>query len=247
MNKKTATLVLAFVVTLILFSNVSADTSVNNFNDPSHTPIVDRIVTKDPLQDEPKDWPIVKVIRSESVDERTGVTHTHGTIIREQPSESKSNLSSCGSVQAAYSCISDNEKWVYDWDTLSTSNGWITSHSYHWQTKYCRSGDPLCHFRKPYQLRVWWTRSNQSWRADNADVGWGCSWCAVCEGGTTDYVYHDYFTPQWSGNNSYYYTYTSTTYQKMDQHDVGGWRAGSWSDAYYGWQYIGELKTNADG
>lgn len=247
MYKKSVFLMLTIALVLLLGVTVHAETD-GSADVASQTPEISRAVTVDALEAEPVDWPIVQQVRTESFDEETGVTHTHVTIVREEHADDNSNSSACDTPQAAYTCVSGGDKYVYDNHTLSTSNGWITSHASHWQTKYCRSGDPYCQFRKPYKLKIWWTRSNQSWRAESAVVRWGCGWCNVCEGGTANYTYSDGpFTPQWSGNTSYYYTYTSSQWQKMDAWDWGSWNAGSTSNGLYGWQQIGQLSTNADG
>lgn len=247
MLKKFTVFVLTIAVFLLLIVTVHAETG-DTSSPTSETPDISRTVTVNNLEVEPMDWPIVQAVRTESFDKQTGITHTHVTIIRERPLDEYSNLSECDTIQTTYSCVPGGDKHVYDAHTLSNSNGWITSHANHWQTKYCRSGDPYCQFRKPYKLQIWWTRSNQSWRAESAVARWGCGWCNVCEGGTANYTYNDGpFTPQWSGNTSHYYTYTSSQWQKMDVHDWGSWRAGSDSNAFYGWQQIGQLSTNADG
>ncbi len=245
MIKRITVLMFTLLVALIFSTIANAEATPSPDNPVLPTPEINRTVTAQPLQDTP-DWPIVQEIRSESVDELTGVKHLHITIIREQPINDNETLSECDSTRT--SCVNGGLKYIYDIDTISTSEGWITAHAAHWQNKYRRSDSSYYLFRKPYQLRVWWTRSNQSWQANDVDVAWGCQWCLVCEEGSSTYLYTDSFTaPMWSGNTSYYYTYTSTSWPKMDQYDVGGWQAGSDSEARYSSIYKGQLRPNADG
>lgn len=248
MYKKPLNFILTIILVLIFTINVGAQLDEEPIDDTNPPPEINRTVIAQRLETEAINWPIVEETRTESYDKETGVKHIHTTIIREQPVDENSTSLQCDARNTSISCVSGGDKYVEDTHTLSTSNGWIKSHAGHWQTKYCRSGDPYCQFRKPYKLQIWWTRSNQSWRTENAIVRWGCSNCNVCEGGTANYLHNDGpFTPQWSGNTSYYYTYTSSQWQKMDAWDWGSWNAGANSNAYYGWQLIGQLSTNADG
>lgn len=186
MYKKSVIFLLVVFFVLLQIVNVHAETVEHRANNENF-PDVKRIVTVQRMEPEPVDWPVVKETRTESYDEKTGIRHIHIIIVREQPVDKNNMQSECSSVNMTFTCVSNGDKYVQDTDIVSTSNGWIQSYAAHWQTKYCRSGESYCHFRKPYKLQIWWTRSNSSWRADNALVRWGCGGCNVCEGGTSNY------------------------------------------------------------
>lgn len=194
-----------------------------------------------------KDWPIVRIERTEEFDSVTETKYVSILIVRQSSmgSATSNKDSACMETTSLANCVKVDVASFYQTGTRSSSTGWITSHVKHYADVICNGSD--CVYKKPTKLETWWTRSGSNWRVTGAYAGWGCVGCVKCGGGAwqTVWIESPSYTPGWVNNTtSYTYTYTSTSYPGLYPYDSTTDRASMDSDAYEGWTFRGHMSVN---
>lgn len=191
-------------------------------------------------------WPIVRTERIEDFDNETGTRYVSVLVVRQSQANPSSDAeTACLETSYLASCVKVDAASFTLTGTISNGGGWIRSHVKSYSDVMCNGSD--CVYRKPTKIEAWWTRSGSTWTASGAFAGWGCYGCAVCGGGTwqTVWIESPAFTPAWQNSTqSYYYTYTSTSYPGLYPWDSIADRASMDSKAYQSGTFRGNLSVN---
>ena len=244
-KRKTFTLGAVVIVLLLTITMASVAVATDGGLQVSNPKIVREVTTT--LSEIDKDWPIVRIERTEEFDNETDTRYVTVLIVRQSPANfvSLNDDVACVDSTTLANCVKTNVKSYYETGQRSSATGWITSHVKHLTDIICYGID--CFYRKPTMLETWWTRSGPNWRATSAYAGWGCYGCAICGGGSWQYVWiqNPNFTPSWQNNTkSYIYVYNSTSYPGLFPWDFSTSRASMDSDAYEGWTFRGHMSVN---
>ena len=236
-------------IAVVLLLALTASPPVAKGQAPVERRVVKEIVAHP--TDIDKDWPIIRVEREQFVDRVTGEVYWSEVVVRRSPPgyrPPRERLSPCTEISTAElqsHCIYQYTDSKYRQDNHL---GGIVAHNKQFADVFCKNGC-LDELYKAYRVELWWTRYDTTWKADNAQLAWGCEGCLTCDGADWSYVYRDGpFTPAWrTATESWGYRYTSywpelqpfpdiMTYIQANSDSDGYRRTGSGS-----WGFVGHM------